>query len=233
MNKISPLLGGFCSKWALVVAVALLLIITVATINSNYSPSAGSVELTSLKGDDSAASFEQTKSVVQTRPVIHQHRTQTGAVDVNATLEPLIEPMAVQALLYEIEFDADGNVIVDDKARRLLERAIFQLGQNQDQLSLDLLDQMIRAGLPGSQGDEVADVFKRYYEYKSAESEFVSAAEVNGAGSAEEVSEQLRELRQGYLGYELAKQLFAEEEAYLQNVIMLMKKAEAEVGAEQ
>lgn len=231
MKKTNASLTARCNRWVLAIAVVLLLVATAAMIWFAYTRSGAPPEATFLPDRSRTSSLGETKRLVNTVPIAQQSRTEIDTVDVDDVSESLIDPFSVQSLLYEIEFDENGNVVVDDKARRLLERSVFVLGQNQGQSSLDLLDQMIRAGLPGSEGEQVADIFRRYYEYKSAESEFIAAVQVDGSGAAE-VVEQLRHLRQGYLGYELTHQLFAEEEAYLKKAIMLMEQAETEANVD-
>lgn len=169
-------------------------------------------------------------------------QTQTGALELrpkstNADQsegeEPAMEPFVVQSLLDEIKLDEDGNVVLDDHARRLLEKSILMLGRDQSQLTLELLDQMIRASLPGHAGGQVADIFRSYYEYKSAEGELVAALEASSGGSGEDALDQLAQLRYGYLGYETTLKLFEEEDAYMRNVLMLMDKAQSEAKVDQ
>lgn len=229
MKEKNAVLAGLSKRQILLIAVALLLAATAAIIKFTPRAASGSAEVTGPIVRDRTAKVSQTERREQVMPAKPQRRVNVAVVD-DESSEPQIEPLAVQSLLYEIEFDENGNVVVDDKARRLLEKSIFLLGQSQDQLSLDLLDQMIRAGLPGSEGEQVADIFKRYYEYKTAEGELIAAAEVDGEGAAGEVLNRLMQLRQGYLGYELTQKLFAEEEAYLRNTLMLMQGSEAEAA---
>lgn len=229
MKKENAAMAGFDKKRKLTVVAALLLTATAVSIKLAPGISSGPTEAVAPIMSDNTPSVVRTQLREQAKSDRQQRRAEVAAVDDEST-ELLIEPMVVQSLLYEIEFDEDGNVVVDDEARRLLEKSIFLLGQSQGQLSLDLLDQMIRAGLPGSEGEQVADIFRRYYEYKSAEGELIAAAEVDGEGAAGEVLDRLVQLRQGYLGYELTRKLFAEEEAYMRNTLMLMEEAEAEAA---
>ncbi len=158
-----------------------------------------------------------------------QSRQSGAAVNgVASADEDSIEPFLVQTILDEIELDEEGSPIVNDGTRRLLESAMLMLGSNHGQFNLDLLDQLIRAGLPGPPGEEAANVFRSYYEYKAAEGELAASVTVSNFTSGRAAYDHIVQLRQGYLGYELAGKLFAEEDAFMRKTLQAMKEAEAD-----
>lgn len=146
-----------------------------------------------------------------------------GASRKSQTLpEDALDPMLVQSMLEGIRLDENRAVIMNDETRRLLDQAVFMLGFDENRASLDLLEQLIQGGAPDQVGIEAAAIFRRYYEYKSAE-----VALLNGAsGTAVELNQQLTALRQSYLGHDLSEQLFGEEQKYMRYALEVMSLQE-------
>lgn len=121
-----------------------------------------------------------------------------------------LDPMLVQSLLEDIVLDENQVVVVNDQTRRQLDEAVFKLGFEANRADLDLLEQLIKGGLPELAGAQAADIFRRYYEYKSAEMDLLASA----SGSSTEINQHLDALRQSYLGHELSERLFGEQQRY-------------------
>lgn len=136
------------------------------------------------------------------------------------------EPMVVQSLLQEVKVDEHNNLVLDDSARRQLDRAMLMLGKERSRLAMNLIEQMIKSGLPGDAGEQAAALFANYYDYKKAEAELAVAAQTSSLEDSRKMLDQLSQLRQSYLGPNVAQALFAEEEAYLRNMIAQMEEAE-------
>lgn len=133
-------------------------------------------------------------------------------------LDDALDPMLVQSILEEIVLDENQSAIINDQTRRQLDEAVFSLGFGEDRQSLDLLEQLIIAGLPEQVGLQAANIFRRYYEYKSAERELINST----SGSATQINQQLSALREGYLGHDLTERLFGEEQKYMRYALEVM-----------
>ena len=114
-----------------------------------------------------APAVAEVKASSQRRTVAQSWQWQPTAksADKPAVSTPIgrISPGAVVRALGRVEFDENGKVVVDRKARDLLEDSLETLSDLTAE-ELDALQKTIRAGLPGPQGERVAKIVSDYYQ---------------------------------------------------------------------
>ncbi|MBA1146893.1 hypothetical protein H0Z60_07440 [Ectothiorhodospiraceae bacterium WFHF3C12] len=125
---------------------------------------------------------------------------------------------AVRESLRNVRLDANGDVILDDRARQALNRSLEYGRLPLDELALAELQALIRERLPGKAGEQTAEVVGDYYRYLQAEEQYMSTTgEAPAADKAIATHEaryrRLRQLRAQYLGPDAARQLFRTSDA--------------------
>lgn len=158
----------------------------------------------------------------------------------NPSGRPLLDAGMVYHALSQVELTEDGEVVINDKARSALESAFSRLPLDLSVAELEQLELLITQGLPGEAGVRVAHIVSSYYHYRVAEKDF-NAHYLPGddVAGAQTHFEQQVALRQAHLGYELAEQLYGEEQAHARYTLESMRiqsdetLSEAEKAAQQ
>ncbi len=122
--------------------------------------------------------------------------------------------VVVYSALGAVELDDNGDVILDDETLAVLETGFNKLPENLTNDELEELLQLIKTGLPGSPGEQSADIVERYQSYKVAERDFTAVMPApKDATEALAQFEQKIALRESILGYDAAKRLFSQEQS--------------------
>lgn len=135
---------------------------------------------------------------------------------------PLFSEEAVYNNLHRVRLDNQDNVIIDHQALIALNETLNDSRLQLDDEALRQLQIIIRQGLPGNTGDEVAEIVANYYHYLEASKEFNAIYETDSSitldsestleGTIEESEANYRELvalRELYLGSENSTKLFS------------------------
>ncbi|MGK0248431.1 MAG: lipase chaperone LimK [Oleispira sp.] len=144
---------------------------------------------------------------------------------------------SVYRALKSVRLDNQNNVIVDHEALIALNAALDDSRLQLDEQALGELQMIIKQGLPGTAGDDVAKIVTDYYNYLKASKEFNAIYEADSSNpdfphseaieiSTEEYKENYRELmslRELYLGSETASKLFSTSDANANYMFDMLK----------
>jgi lipase chaperone LimK len=164
------------------------------------------------------------------------------------TNTPIKKPAAafteesVYSALKSVRLDKQNNVIIDHEALIALNAALDDSRLQLDEQALSELQMIIKQGLPGTAGDDVADIVTNYYNYLKASKEFnaiyepdLSISDSSNSDSSnsetsetriEEFKENYRELmslRELYLGSDTANKLFSTSDANANYMFDMLK----------
>lgn len=117
--------------------------------------------------------------------------------------------------LGDVRLDANGHVIIDAVGLQALYKTIGYGNQLLDNDKIEYLKMVIRRGLPGAAGDDVAEIVANFYGYLDAKNQMKSM--YPSMSSIEDLSVQiaeLRSLREIYFGSDVAALLFKEQQAH-------------------
>lgn len=131
------------------------------------------------------------------------------------------DAVAAYKILQSIKLDDNGRVVPDELVKEALEEGFEDLGSDLSRDALSDLQKTIRTGLPGPAGEEAAQIFQNYYQFRLAEADFnrpESNDPVASPSSAAVRQKELKNLRRNFLGEELAERLFAVEDAQAQHM---------------
>jgi lipase chaperone LimK len=134
---------------------------------------------------------------------------------------------SVYSALKSVRLDKQNNIIIDHEALIALNAALDDSRLQLDEQALSELQMIIKQGLPGSAGGDVAEIVGNYYNYLKASKEFNAIYEPDLSSSdssnseaietsIEEYKENYRELmslRELYLGSDTANKLFSTSDA--------------------
>ncbi|GAB1262613.1 lipase secretion chaperone [Aurantivibrio plasticivorans] len=126
--------------------------------------------------------------------------------------------IAIHDALADVQIDGTGNVVIDESALPALELAFHRLGGD---VSADLvaeLQSLVQIGLPGTAGEQVAELLGLYYRYRLAvQSLSVSKSsdvDLSPIDNAARDLESLAALRREHFDHRTALDLFGAEEAH-------------------
>lgn len=144
-----------------------------------------------------------------------------------ASLLPFTQESVYKAL-HAVKLDDNGNIILDDDALNALNAALDDEDASLDNDDLETLKALIEEGLPGSAGEQLAQIVADYYQYLGARNEFNSlyASDQSEGQNIEHYEAQYKELsalREVYLGSEVASKLFSTFNANSQYMFDSMK----------
>lgn len=152
------------------------------------------------------------------------NQVQQKIADKNSSENPFrFDVEYIFSALSEVRIDRDGELVLDGETLDLLEAAVSKLTDDLSESEVAELQELIALGLPGEAGDEAAKIFSDYYQYRSAEREFLNASPGSDIAGINSSFEQLRALRQAHLGYDVAEKLYGEEERASMFMIRAMK----------
>ncbi len=110
----------------------------------------------------------------------------------------------------EIEIDGEG-LVVDQRAKYLLENAVDQLGPHLTESDLAEIDALLVESLPEPYGAKAGDILRDFYQFKLAEQQ---QARTHPPELSDEAQfDNLVSLRREHLGDEVANKLYGNEEA--------------------
>jgi lipase chaperone LimK len=143
---------------------------------------------------------------------------------------------AVYSALQRVRLDSQNNVIVDHEALIALNATLDDSRLQLDEQALSELQLIIKQGLPGNAGDDVAKIVTDYYHYLEASKEFNALYETEPSTSqaiettTEEHEENYRELitlRELYLGSDTSSKLFSTSDANANYMFDMLKIEQA------
>ncbi len=182
------------------------------------APSQTSLAETLLKQDTIANAWQWEADAES--PALGLENEELGSQEHNynaASGLPFTQESVYQALR-AVKIDAAGSIILDDDALNALNIALDHDEMQLDSEAIGELQTIIKNGLPGLAGEQIAHIVADYYQYLGAKSEFNSVYEpTNGEGqyieNYESQYEELSSLRELYLGSEVSSKLFAVSDA--------------------
>ena len=208
---------------ALITAVILALIIgTIYFINSDKSSL--TVETDSTNPTKNITAIDKNIKTVGSEwqwGEFEQKRKKDGDSTIATNIESIDETVAgvffdievIHHELQEVRIDNDGNVILDSTALEALNKTLNYSNIEFTQLDLETLQALIQVGLPGTAGEQTAEIVGDYYQYLQARHEFDSLyREIQNPATAKLHYAELQSLRKMYLGETVAQQLFQEQD---------------------
>lgn len=139
---------------------------------------------------------------------------------------------SVYSALQRVRLDNQDNVIIDHEALIALNATLDDSRLQLNEQALAELQIIIRQGLPGNAGDDVAKIVADYYSYLEASKEFNAIYETDSANpqaienTTEEHEANYRELislRELYLGSDTSSKLFSTSDANASYMFDMLK----------
>lgn len=161
-----------------------------------------------------------------------QRKTEATATDFPFTADGVFHA------LQKVRIGEDGHLIVDARALEALNQTFRHGRILLEPHELEALQELIKAGLPGIPGEETARIVGGYHRYLQARRQQFSGDNATGEPDSLDATErrynELRQLRQEYLGEEVARELFREEDATAQYMLEAQRIAmDPELSAEE
>ncbi|MEH6347211.1 MAG: lipase secretion chaperone [Bermanella sp.] len=125
----------------------------------------------------------------------------------------LIGYAEVESALSMAKLDIYGQLILDDSAQASLNLVVSRLPVNLSEIEMKNIQNLIKQAMPGTAGEQVAQVLGNYYHLKQAEKKWFEEGVV--ANSPDIALQQLNEMinmRREYLGENVANQLFSQQQ---------------------
>ncbi len=144
-----------------------------------------------------------------------------GAINQNKSA-PVFSAKSVYEALHRVRLDSQGNVILDHETLIVLNDTLDDSRLQLNEVALSELQLIIRQGLPGEVGEDVAKIVGDYYQFLGASKEFYAIYEQDSTISQEnqltteqhqETYRELMALRELYLGTDVANKLFSTYDA--------------------
>lgn len=205
-----------------VVAVLLILMATIYSVffSNEYNKDITQALITnSDKINTPVANIDKPKKTIAT---VWKWEDSANSQEEAPTSLSLFSAEAVYNTLQRVKLDDDNNVIIDHQALIALNETFDGRPLQLDEQALHELQIIIRQGLPGNAGDEVAKIVTDYYHYLAASKEFnaIYEADYPTAEAIENTIEdheanyrELIALRELYLGNDTASKLFSTSDA--------------------
>jgi lipase chaperone LimK len=204
------------------VAILLALVATLYLVFFNADTGKDTTPLLNTKSDSDRQSplIVDIDNSEKTIATAWQWEEPTNTPDENAS--PTFSEKVVYNALQKVRLDSQGNVIIDHEALIALNATLDDGSLQLDEQALRELQMIIRQGLPGNAGDDVAKIVANYYHYLEASKEFNAIYETGSSNSpaientTDEHKENYRELtalRELYLGSDTSTKLFSTSDA--------------------
>ena len=132
--------------------------------------------------------------------------------------EENIPPMQVSYAQVEyalrlVKLDSFGQLILNASAEASLSRSVARLPADLSEAQIVHIKQLIQRSLPGGAGNQVADVFSKYYRYKTSEKALMmNLPRPDDIDTALEQLATMTDLRYEMMGGEYAEKLFGEQQ---------------------
>jgi lipase chaperone LimK len=204
------------------VAILLALVATLYLVFFNADTGKDTTPLLNTKSDSDRQSplIVDIDNSEKTIATAWQWEEPTNTPDENAS--PTFSEKVVYNALQKVRLDSQGNVIIDHEALIALNATLDDGSLQLDEQALRELQMIIRQGLPGNAGDDVAKIVANYYHYLEASKEFNAIYETGSSNSpaientTDEHKDNYRELtalRELYLGSDTSTKLFSTSDA--------------------
>lgn len=163
------------------------------------------------------------------------HETPAEVKLFERSLESVIDPDYLYAVLQDVELDANGDVVINHKALQALELTVNRGRLQLNAVELAELQELIQIGLPGKAGVQTARIVGDYYNYLGAKEEMGElqlALEKPTFDGWRAEYQQLIELREMYLGADVSTALFAQHDASADYMFTVMALDRTETYSE-
>jgi lipase chaperone LimK len=227
-------------KRSIIIAITAIIIaapIVFSMINSNDSKSVkigvnnSASELTEVEPQTLE---EQTPTIATAWQWSQDNKSATKAITANNSNKTLpFTAKFVYEALKAVKLDEDGNVIHDHDALLSLDEALLRIQNKLDRESLNILQAIIKDGLPGKAGEQTAQIVGDYYNYLEAKDEFSRTSEILSESSGHETVNavendqilyaELKSLRELHLGNDVSDGLFRITDSDAQYMFESMK----------
>ncbi|RLU01075.1 lipase secretion chaperone [Ketobacter sp.] len=143
-----------------------------------------------------------------------------------AAAAPVFDVEAIYRTLQRVRLDESGHLILDPVALQALNQALDYSGVDWTEANLKTFQDIVQQGLPATAGEQAVQLIGDFHQYLNAKQQWLELM-----GDADSMAdhmagfEALVELRRTYLGEEVARQLFAQEEAEARYMIQSMAMA--------
>ena len=118
----------------------------------------------------------------------------------------------VESALAMAKLDVYGQLILDDSARASLNLVVSRLPAKLSDTEIQNIQNLIKQAMPGTAGEQVAQVLGDYYQLKQAEkSWFENGMQANSPDAALQQLNEMVNMRREYLGEDVANQLFSKQ----------------------
>ncbi|MET0355925.1 MAG: lipase secretion chaperone [Cellvibrio sp.] len=117
-------------------------------------------------------------------------------------------------LLSEITLDENDAPVVNNQLKQQLDNAVRLIGRERSPAELDKLGQLISQTFKPHTAQTINHILLQYYAYKTAEEDYTTTLSVTSTADVTRNSKTLLNLRESYLGHELAEKLFGEDNTY-------------------
>ncbi len=118
----------------------------------------------------------------------------------------------VESALTMAKLDIYGRLILDDSARASLNLVVSRLPAKLSDSDMENIQNLIKQAMPGTAGEQVAQVLGNYYKLKQAEkSWFENGIQANSPDAALQQLNEMVNMRREYLGADVANQLFSKQ----------------------
>jgi hypothetical protein len=190
---------------------------------SDENDTAPLVVISSHKSSDSVIDTDNTEKTIATAWQWEESSNATTDTDTNEEQSSAVfSEESVYNALQRVRLDNQGNIIIDNETLIALDETLDGSHLQLDGQALSDLQMIIKQGLPGKAGDDVAKIVGDYYQLLGATKEFNAVYETDPSteqvveNTIEQHQENYRELialRELYMGTDLASQLFSTSNA--------------------
>jgi hypothetical protein len=227
-------------KRSLILAIIAIFIaspIIFSILSSNDSKSVKTSTNNSVSQSDKSHSnnFEEQTSTIATAwqwSQVNEHTSKATAAENSRKALPFT-PKFVYEALKAVKLDEYGNVIYDHDALLSLDEALLRIQNKLDKESLNILQALIKDGLPGKAGEQTAQIVSDYYNYLEAKDEFSRTSDIlsdssghetiNAVESDQLLYAELKSLRDLHLGDDISSSLFRVTDSDAQYMFESMK----------
>jgi len=139
----------------------------------------------------------------------------TSVVITNAQVsEEDFDSAIALTLLSEIALDESNKPVVNGQLKRQLDNAVRLIGRDRAPAELDKLNELIQQAFNPETAESMNHILFQYYAYKIAEEDYTRTFNPQNPEDISHNIKTLSDLRQSYLGNELAEKLFGQENIY-------------------
>lgn len=227
-------------KRSVIIAITAIVIaapIVFSMINSNDANSVkiGTNNSASVLSEvEPQALEEQTPTIATAWQWSQDNKSASKAITANNSNKKLpFTAKFVYEALKAVKLDEDGNVIHDHDALLSLDEALLRIQNKLDRESLNILQAIIKDGLPGKAGEQTAQIVGDYYNYLEAKDEFSRTSDmitessghetVNAVEKDQLLYAELKSLRDLHLGNDVSNGLFRITDSDAQYMFASMK----------